>query len=341
MTLTARRIPLAASLTLAAGLAALPALAEATTLRIAHVWPGGSMVDRELFGAWAESVEEASEGRLSVEIYPGQTLASADNTYQGAVSGIADIGATAQGYSAGRFPLTQVIELPGVSLSSRQGSCILQSLYDDGHLDDEYDDSHVLFMFTTGPGYLHTSDRLIETPSDLEGLRMRRPTAVVGDMFSRLGAQAIGMPAPDVFTSMQRGAIDGLSFNWEGMKTFRLNEQAHYHTEVPLYDLALTATMNRDTYESLPDDLRQIIDEHSGMQWSLRAAAVYDELIRQGREEAQEAGHEFLVIDDAMNDDAWGPVLQETIDRYLADTGGDAESLYEESLRLQQESCDV
>ncbi|QTP56580.1 TRAP transporter substrate-binding protein [Billgrantia sulfidoxydans] len=332
---TVNRIALSSAL--AAALVAMPSLAEATTLRIAHVWPGGSLIDRELFQAWAESVEAASEGRLEVEVYPSQTLAKSDKTYESAVTGVADIGASAQGYNAGRFPLTQVAELPGVSASSRQGSCILQSLYDQGHFDEEYSDTRPLFLFTTGPGYLHTKERLIETPQDLEGLRLRRPTPVVGDMFNRLGAQAVGMPAPDVFTAMQRGVVDGLSFNWEGMKTFRLNELANYHTEVPLYDLSLFATMSQRTYDSLPTDLQQVIDDHSGLEWSLRAAAVYDELIRQGRQDAEQAGHEFLVIDDALEHPEWGPVLQQTIDGYLEEVGGEAGNIYEAAMALRAE----
>lgn len=313
-------------------------LAEAsTTLRIAHVWPGGSLIDKELFQAWGESVEAASDGQLEVEIYPSQTLAKSDQTYHSVVTGIADVGATAQGYTSGRFPKTQIIELPGVSDSSRQGSCILQSLYDESHIGGEYDDTRPLFMFTTGPGYLHTKEKLIESPADLEGMRIRRPTSVVGDMLERLGAQAVGMPAPDVFTSMQRGVVDGLSFNWEGMKTFRLNELAEYHTEIPLYDLSLIATMSSRTYDSLPDDLKQVIDDHSGMEWSLKAAAVYDELIAQGRQDAKDAGHEFLAIDDPLEHDEWGPVLQETIDRYLEEVGGDAEDVYVRAMQLKEE----
>lgn len=325
---------------LAAVLVATPSLAEATTLRIAHVWPGGSLIDRELFQAWAKSVEEASDGRLQVEVYPSQTLAKSDKTYESAANGVADIGASAQGYTAGRFPLTQVVELPGVSASSRQGSCILQSLYDEGHFEEEYADTRPLFMFTTGPGYLHTKERLIETPQDLAGLRLRRPTPVVGDMFERLDAQAVGMPAPDVFTAMQRGVVDGLSFNWEGMKTFRLNELASYHTEVPLYDLSLFATMNQRTYDGLPEDLQRVIDEHSGLEWSLRAAEVYDELIRQGRQDAEEAGHEFLVIEDALDHSDWGPVLQQTIDGYLEEVGGEAGGIYEAAMALK-ETCEA
>ncbi|MCK2183920.1 TRAP transporter substrate-binding protein [Halomonas getboli] len=331
-----RPTPIVAGLALATALASQASFADTTTLRIAHVWPGGSLIDKELFQAWASSVEEASDGRLEVEVYPGQTLTKSDKTYESTASGIADIGASAQGYTAGRFPLTQVVELPGVSSSAAQGACILQSLYDQGQLDDEYADTHPLFLFTTGPGYLHTQERTIRTPDDLAGLRLRRPTPLVGDMFERLDAQAVGMPAPDVFTAMQRGVVDGLSFNWEAMKTFRLNELADHHTEIPLYDLSLFATMSQRSYEALSPDLQRIIDDHSGAEWAQRAAAVYDELIRQGRQEAEAAGDEILVIDNALDDPEWGPVLQESIDRYLEEVGGNARGIYDEAMQLKE-----
>lgn len=331
----------AAGLTL--GLAVLPGLAQAETLRLAHVWPGGSKIDTEIFQAWADSVEEASDGRLEVQVFPGQTLAKSDATYEAVVNGIADIGATAQGYTSGRFPLTQVVEVPGVSNSSRQGSCVLQKLYDQGDLDQEYSDSHVLFMFTTGPGYLHAKETVLEKPSDLEGMRMRRPTSLVGDMMEDLGAQPVGMPAPDIYTSLQRGVMDGLSINWEGAKTFRVNELVNYHTEVPLYDLALIATMNQDDYESLPDDLKKVVDEHSGMEWSMKAASVYDELIEEGRQEALDAGDEIITIDNPLQDDDWGPVLKDTINRYVSDLqeqGLPGAKTYDNVMTLK-ESCDA
>src|SRR5699024_9006351 len=113
-------------------------------------------VNQEIYQAWADQVEADADGQLKVEIFPSQTLSKADQAYDAAVNGIADIAITLQGYSAGRFPLTEIVQLPGVANSASQGACILQSLYDEGDIAAEYDDSHVLFLFTTGPAYLHT-----------------------------------------------------------------------------------------------------------------------------------------------------------------------------------------
>ncbi|WP_083632796.1 TRAP transporter substrate-binding protein DctP [Chromohalobacter japonicus] len=196
---------------------------------------------KQVFEAWVKAVEKDANGPFKVESYPSQTLSQADEIYDAVINGIADIGITAQDYINGCFPLSQIVELPGV----------LQTLYDDGEIAGEHDDTHVLFMFTTGPRYIHTRETDVQTPSDLEGLRMRRPTSVAGNILKNMGAEPVGMPAPEIYTSMQRGVLDGLSFPWKDMKTFRLNGLTQYHTQVPFYTLIFVATMSQSIYDSL------------------------------------------------------------------------------------------
>ena len=288
-----------------------------TTLRMSHFWPAASAINQDIFQAWADAVEEQSGGELRVQNFPSQTLSPADETYDAAVNGIADIGITAQGYTAGRFPLTQIVELPGVAESASQGACILQTLYNDGHIVQEYEDSHVLFMFTTGPGYIHTKGTDIQVPADLEGLRIRRPTAVAGSILENMGAQPVGMPAPDIYTSLQRGVIDGLSFPWEGMKTFRLNELANYHTQIPFYTLVFVATMNQNTYDSLSSEQQAVIDANSGMKWAEKAGVVFNALDQAGKQEAVADGDTIRVVEDPLNDPDWQKPLKAGIDMYL------------------------
>lgn len=315
----------------------------ATTLRVAHFWPGASGINQDIFEAWAEAVEEDAGGELSVEIFPSGTLAKPDAIYEAAANGIADIGITAQGYTAGRFPLSQIVELPGVADSAPQGACILQTLYDEGHLDAEYDDSRPLFFFTTGPGGIHTIDTDVQTPADLEGLRIRRPTAVAGDILENMGANPVGMPAPEIYTAMQRGVVDGLSFPWEGLKGFRINELVEYHTEVPFYTLIFVATMNQRTYDNLPPEQREAIDANSGMKWAEKAGQVFAELDVAGKREAEEAGHTIREIENPLDHPDWQKPLQDGIDNYLVELEerglSQAQEIYEAALEARDSSC--
>ncbi|MFY0991714.1 TRAP transporter substrate-binding protein [Halomonas sp. C05BenzN] len=326
-----------------AGLTAASAQAS-TTLRMAHFWPDGSGINQEIFQAWADAVEAQSGGELVIENYPSQTLTRADQAYQGAVNGISDIAITAQGYTAGRFPLSQIVELPGVSDTASQGACILQSLYDDGHIAGEYDDTKVLYLFTTGPGYIHTVDTDVQSPGDLEGLRIRRPTAVAGQMLENLGAQPVGMPAPDIYTSLQRGVVDGLSFPWEGMKVFRLNELANYHTQVPFYSLIFVATMNQRSFDALSPEQQAVIEANMGMAWSQVAGDVFDGLDEAGKQEAEEAGHTIRVIDNPLEHEEWAGPLQDGIETYLSELeerGLDSAREVYEAAMAARESCPV
>ncbi|MCB9957486.1 MAG: TRAP transporter substrate-binding protein [Rhodospirillaceae bacterium] len=323
--------------------AAQPAAAQDVTLTFAHFWPAVSATQTDLFEAWANRVSEESDGRIAVEIYPSAALAAPPAQYEAVISGIADMTATVLGYTANRFPLTQVVELPGISRDAAHGSCILQGLYDEGLLDSEFEDTHPLFLFTHGPGHIHTTDVLVQEPSDLAGLRIRRPTTVVASLLEGLGAQPVGMPAPESYTAMQRGVIDGVALPWEGAFVFRLNELATNHTEVGgLYTLAFVVTMNRDVYEGLPDDLRAVIDDNTGSEWSQTAASVFDALDVRGRADAEERGHTIYTVEGGIENPAWQPLLQGAAESYVAELeaqGLPGQAVYDRALELA-ETCE-
>jgi TRAP-type C4-dicarboxylate transport system substrate-binding protein len=256
---------------------AAPTQAAEVDLNLAHFMPPTSWQQQELFIAWAEAVAEQSGRRINVTVFPAQTLGKAPDGYDNAKNGVADIAWTVQGYTAGRFPLSQVVELAGLYETAEVGSCAFQKLYDSGALDAEYGETHVLFVHTHGPGHLHTRGKAVTSPADLKGLKIRRPTAVVAKLLEELGAEPIGMPAPRIYESMQRGAIDGFMLPWEAVKGFRADEVSDHHTEFGFYSLAFVMTMNKARYDSLPPDLKQVIDDNSGMDWALRAGRGYDQ----------------------------------------------------------------
>lgn len=307
---------------------------EQTVLRFSHFWPATSSINQEVFEPWAKKVEEESNGRLKVELYPSATLSKPGVTYESAVKGTVDIGSQAHGYTSGRFPLTQITELPGLSSSATQMGCILQTLYDDGTIASEYEDSHVLFMYGAGPGTLHTTDKLIRKPEDMKGLRIRRPSAVAGDIIESMGASPVGLPANDIYTSLQRGVVDGLSFPWEAIKTFKIDEVTHYHTNIPFYSSGLMVAMNKDKYNSLPDDLKKVIDDNSGMALANKVGEVFDKHDKSVLQAARDSGDEVIDIPDPLNDPDWKGPLEKGTQKYLSDVaslGLDAEGVYEKA----------
>ncbi|NVK41536.1 MAG: TRAP transporter substrate-binding protein [Oceanospirillaceae bacterium] len=322
--------------------AACHAPADEYRFRLAHFWPTGSSVD-QVISDWAETLHTESDGRITVDIYPAQTLAKAPQSYAATVSGVADIAVTAQGYTAGRFPLTQMIELPGIVKTAENASYVLQGLYDESLIGNEYQDTHPLFFFAHGPGHIHTREKPVLSPDDLNGLRIRRATTVVGELLTSLGAQPVGMPAPETYTAAQRGVIDGVAFPWQAMKDFRLNEQLTHHTAISLYTLSFITTMNSSSCERLPDDLKAVIDRNSGLNWATTMGRKLDELDALALQEAIDSGHSIHQIEDSARNPQWQPVLDEVIDRYIADLSAQsmpAQAVYDRA-RALVDSCDT
>ena len=334
----------ASVITLMAGVAAASVQAQEVTLRMGHLWPAVSGNHIQLMQAWADKVEADSEGRIAVQVYPGGTLSPPPEQYQAVANRIMDVTATVQGYNANRFPLTQIVELPGVSDSGKQGACILQSLYDEGHLDAEYTDTHPLFMFTHGPGMFHVKGTEIREPSDLRGLRIRRPTTVVGNILEQLGAQPVGMPAPESYTAMQRGVIDGVALPWEGTIGFRLAELVDSHTSIGgMYTLAFIVTMNSQVYNNLSPENKAVIDANSGMDWAVTGGTVFDALDEAGIRDAQEKGRTIIDIEGGVENPAWKPAIEAAREQYLNDLSNrnlPSRQVYERALELRN-SCEV
>ncbi|WP_417222662.1 TRAP transporter substrate-binding protein [Amphritea sp.] len=297
-----------------------PAQAAEYTLRLAHFFPPVSGQHKNIAQKWADKVEAESDGRIDVEVYPSSTLAKPPAQYDAVKNRIADVTLTVLGYTANRFPLSQVVELPGIAKNAANGSCVLESLYDEGLIAAEFKDTKPLFLFTHGQGHIHTTEKMVKEPADLSGLRIRRPSTVVANMLDGLGAKPVGMPAPQSYQSVQRGVIDGVALPWEGQLVFRINELTPKHTEVGgLYSTAFVMTMNKSVYNSMPADLQKVLDNNSGSEWSQIAAKVFDDLDLKGRIQAVELGHEIYTVEGGSENPAWKPVLDAATENYLAD----------------------
>ncbi|SNT70457.1 TRAP transporter substrate-binding protein [Psychrobacter sp. LV10R520-6] len=307
---------------------------ETTILRFAHFWPATSSTHKDIFDYWAKKVEEESKGRIKVEIYPSATLSKPDATYDNVAKGVVDIGSTLQGYTTGRFPLTQIAELPGLSNSATQMNCMLQTLYDDGVISSEYEDTHLLFMMGTGPGGLHTVDKPIRKPEDLKGMRIRGPSAITGNIIEAAGGTPVGLPVTDLYTSLQRGVLDGISLPWDAMGSFKLTELTNTHTNIPFYSSPIVVTMNKDKYASLPDDLKKVIDDNSGKAMAAVAGKVFDAQDAKFIAEAKAKGDTMIDIPNPLSDPDWKAPLEAGTQKYLKDTealGLDAQTVYQKA----------
>jgi TRAP-type C4-dicarboxylate transport system substrate-binding protein len=229
-------------------------------LKLSHFAPASHNHHLNVIVPWAQEVKRRTGGRVEITVFPSASLCKPTLQYECARGGIADIAWGVPGWTPNRFPMTSVIELPFMHRTAATGSQMLADLWA-RYLSREYDDIHVLAMNVHPAGHIHTSTRLIRTLEDFRGMKIRTPTAVVGDMFDMLGAIKVGMPATQIYEAMSQRTVDGFGMPFEALPPFRLHEVSRYHTEIGMYTTAFALMMNKPKYDSLPADIRAVLDE--------------------------------------------------------------------------------
>lgn len=250
---------------------------HAEALRLAHFMSPHHTMHKEMMAPWAKEVADKTDGELIIEIFPARQLGgSPPGQYNMAVGGIADIAFGLQGYTASRFPLSTVSELPGFANSAKDATAKLWTLWDE-FLEREYHDTKLLAIWTADISIIATRDKPIRSLKDLEGMRIRTPSRLAGEALAALGASPVSMPITEVYTSLERGIVDGVQIPASAIKSFDLIEVANYFTVgAPLGFSPYFLTMNQSSYQGLPDDLRRILDGTIGKVLSNKAASAYE-----------------------------------------------------------------
>ncbi len=283
---------------LALALAAPAASAQDIKLKLSHFVPPAHNHHANVLVPWAEEIKKKTNGKVEITIFPGASLCKPPQQYDCAKSGIADLAWGVTGWTPGRFPLTSVIELPFMHRTAATGSQMLADLWDK-HLKKEYGDVHVLYLHTHPAGHVHTHTKPIRSLADFKGLKIRTPTATVGDLLDMLGATKVGMPATEIYQNMQQKVVDGFGMPFEALPPFRLHEVSKFHTEVGMYTTSFALFMNKAKYESLPPDVRRVFDETTSPKQSWRAVGEsWDKAEVHGRKVVAEKNEIYVVPKD-------------------------------------------
>jgi TRAP-type C4-dicarboxylate transport system substrate-binding protein len=244
--------------------------AEKIELRFAHhdppTGPGGRST-----AMWAKKVEEVTGGRVKITMYPASALAKGNATYDAVKSKVAHIGWSTNGLYPGRFPLTDLLSQPFIGAhSSLEGSLALWNNYKKfPEVRAEYSDVKVLVLHTHQGAPIGTRKIAVKRLSDLKGLKIRATAGGALQWLKAVGASPLTMPPFDIYTNMEKGVIDGWTIDLIGAEGFKIYEVTDYYTLPYYYVNTFWVVMNKDTWNSLPADVKKAIDKVSG-EWAIR-----------------------------------------------------------------------
>ena len=321
-----------------AGLLAAPATlrGQGVNLRLHHFNSPLSIAHTKFLVPWAEQLAEATDGELQIEVFPAMQLGGKPGDLYGqAKDGIVDMIWTIPGYTANRFTLTEVFELPFVAQSATKTAPAVHE-FAKRNMGEEYADTHAILFHTHAPGQLHTKGTAIRTLDDMAGLQLRGPSRPITEAIGTMGATPVGMPVPAVTEAISRGVVDGAALPWTITRPIRLHEVTDYHTVLDFYGVVFGMVMNKARWDSLSADIQQAINDASTEEFVRELGELWDGDEAQGRQMAIDAGNGMIEVSDDERDrfrEACQPVIDNWIET-VNERGMDGQALYEEALSL-------
>ncbi len=280
---------------------AFAAQAQEVTLKVHHFLSAQTFIHTGVFEPWCAKLGKESNNRIKCQIYPAMQLGGTPpQLFDQAKDGIADIVWTVPNYTAGRFPMSQAFELPflmtSVEATSRAAWEFTQTI-----AKQEYKDVHLLAAHVHGPGVMFTTKKAIKSLDDFKGMKFRAPTPMTNKMVAAMGATPVGMPVPAVPEALSKGVIDGTMIPYQVAPSLKVHELTKFAAETDpkypaLYTTFFVIAMNKAKYDSLPADLKKVIDANSGIEFSAMAGRVQEADDAPGREKFKAAGVAINVI---------------------------------------------
>ena len=303
---------------------------ESFELKLGHYVPAGHFFSQYL-ERWANTLRERSDGRLKITIFPGAQMGPTPRYYDMAREGVVDIAWVLHGATPGRFPLTELINLPYLVGSAEIGTEVLNDPALRAYLDPEHEGVKVLYLLTHQPGNLHTRETPVRTPEDMEGLRIRFAAATIREYVAALGGTPVGVPPPEIAEALQKSTIDGVFIDYGGAHTaFKLGGLVAYTTALYAYVTSFGVVMNPASFDRLPPDLQELIVETtSGI--SEEVGKLWDAADAPGKAYLQAEGGEVIELtpEELAVFQAIGEEVTDKVVADLADQGLPAREVYE------------
>lgn len=263
---------------------------------------------------WAKEIEKRTNGRVVITMHYGGTLTPAPQVYDGVVKGISDIGMSCFAYTMGKFPLTEVADLPLGSKSGWAATKLINEYYDK-FKPKELDEVKVMYLHGHGPGILHTK-KSVNKLEDLSGMKIRC-TGMAAKIVSALGGAPVAMPMGETYDALSRGVVEGSMAPQEALQGWKWGEVVKFTTENygSSYSTGFFVVMNKEKWSALPPDIQKII-EKVNEEYAEKQGKLWDEIDKAGRDFTLKLGNKIIPLS-SDEDRRWGEVVKPILDDYV------------------------
>lgn len=284
------------------------------TLTYSDFQPPGHIVS-VLAEEWCKEIEKRTNGGIKITMFHGGTLTPAAQAYDGVVQGLSDLAIGVFSYHLGRFPLTQVSDLP-LGIKSCFMAARLFNAYYQKFKPKEMDDVKILYLLGNPPSLVHTVKKPVSKLEDLKGLKMRITPAGT-PIIKALGAAPVGTPMPETYDALSRNVVDGACFPYEPLESWKLGEVIKFSTEIWSvgYSNGWYVAMNRRKWDSIPLEWQKIIQEVS-QEYIDKQSKAWDESSIGGKNFLLKHGGKVITLSEEEGE-KWRKAVEPVLDEYV------------------------
>jgi TRAP-type C4-dicarboxylate transport system substrate-binding protein len=322
-------VALSILLVFGAAFAPTAAVSQEVTLRLQTFIPPVANPFKHFLIPWAKKVEADSKGRIKVSLYPSMQLGGkAEQMLQQVRDGVVDIAWTLPGFTPGVMPKLEIFELPFLHRSTHATVMALQD-YVDKYMKKEFEPYHVLLV-NCHAGALFMTKEPINKVEDFQGMKLRSYSRTNAWILEALGAAPLQVALPELAPMLSKGTVTGSILPYEIAPAVKMQDLTDYFTTLappqPRLSTAIfTFLMNKQKYESLPPDLKKVIDDNSGRNLAPFAIKTWDFVEGEGEKVMHTKAKNKFVSLSAEETAKFKKKVQPVFDRFrkMLDAAGD------------------
>src|SRR6201992_3405187 len=206
----------------------------ATTLKISHQFPGGS-IDKGDFRdrmcrMFAAELAKRTGGEITADVYPNSSLIKTNAQFSAMRKGALDISLYPLAYAGGELPETHIGLMPALVSTYDQGMSWKKNPVGKMLTDFLADKGIIILTWVWQAGGVARRSRAIVAPEDAKGLKARGGSREMDMVLQTAGASVLSVPSNDLYAAMQTGACDAGITSSTSLISFRLEEVSQFMT---------------------------------------------------------------------------------------------------------------
>ena len=272
--------------------------AQTIELKLSHFVPPNHTIHKWAL-MWAEQIEKGSGGRMKVTIYPnGQLVGPPQRQFDAARNGITDIAVSLHGVTPGRYPMTELGNLPFSWPKAGHSPAVTGKRMTElapTYLAAEHQGLKILFMAVANPIVIFSTVP-VRKLEDYKGLKIRYAGVQNRSLLDSMGAVPLLIQPTEAVDALSKGIVQGATFPYEAGASYDLVTVAKYAIEPPLATATFAFVMNPAKYDSLPPDLKKLIDDTTGVKAAEEFGKSWYQAEVDGRKYLVDKGQQIITL---------------------------------------------